>query len=43
MKNRGIVLEIDCKRMIKDGIKFFLSKNNVWLTKYIDKQYIINL
>lgn len=38
-----IVLEIDCKRMTKDGIKFFLSKNNVWLTKYIDKQYIINL
>lgn len=26
-----------------DGIDFFLSNNNVWLTKYIDPKYILGI
>lgn len=37
-----IVLKIDCKSMARDGIKFYLSNNNVWLTKYIDPKYILS-
>jgi putative RNA 2'-phosphotransferase len=33
------VLIIDTKSMIKDGKKFFLSKNGVWLTDSVEKQY----
>lgn len=36
-----VVLEIDTKAMVEDGIKFYLSANGVWLTKYIDPKYII--
>jgi putative RNA 2'-phosphotransferase len=35
-----VVLFIDTKKMKEDGIKFFKSNNNVWLTDYIDKKYI---
>lgn len=34
------VLGIDCKAMAADGIKFFLSNNGVWLTKYIASKYL---
>lgn len=34
------LLEIDTKRMYEDGIKFFLSENGVWLTKFVDWKYI---
>ena len=34
------VLGIDCKAMAADGIKFFLSNNGVWLTKYIALKYL---
>ena len=37
-----IVLTINCASMVKDGIKFYLSNNNVWLTKYIHPKYILN-
>ena len=33
-----IVLRVDTYRMKKDGIKFFLSNNGVWLTKFVDKK-----
>lgn len=36
------VLSIDAKKMSQDGIKFYLSRNGVWLTKYVDKKYFIN-
>lgn len=36
------VLEIDTKKMHEDGIKFYLSNNDVWLTEFVDKKYIIN-
>lgn len=35
------VLRIDSKKMHEDGIKFFLSNNGVWLTKFVDKKYIL--
>lgn len=35
------VLGIDSKRMSEDGVKFYLSRNNVWLTDYVDPKYLI--
>lgn len=35
------VLKIDAEQMHKDGIKFFLSNNDVWLTEFVDKKYIL--
>lgn len=26
--------------MVKDGFKFFLSKNNIWLTDFVSVKYI---
>ena len=36
-----VVLSIDAKRMHEDGNKFFLSRNGVWLTEFVDARYII--
>ena len=38
-----VVLVIDAKRMREDGNKFFLSRNGVWLTEFVDAQYIIDV
>jgi len=35
-----IILEIDAEKMFGEGIEFYLSKNKVWLTNYIDAKYI---
>ena len=35
------LLEIDAKKMAEDGIKFYLSENGVWLTKYVDGKYVV--
>lgn len=35
-----VVLSIDTEKMYQDGVKFYLSKNGVWLTKYIDWKYV---
>jgi putative RNA 2'-phosphotransferase len=35
-----VVLSIDAKQMYEDGLKFYLSNNGVWLTKYVDRKYI---
>lgn len=37
------VLIIDAKRMHEDGIKFFLSRNDVWLTEFVEAKYIIGV
>ena len=34
------IYEIDAKQMAKDAIKFYLSVNNVWLTKNVDVKYL---
>lgn len=38
-----VVLAIDAKQMHEDGIKFFFSRNGVWLTEFVDAKYIIVL
>ena len=35
-----IILKIDCKAMVKDGIKFYISENGVWMTEDINPKYI---
>lgn len=37
---RPCIIIIDTKQMVKDNIKFYLSNNDVWLTKFVDKKYI---
>jgi len=34
------VLKVDSKSMHKDGYKFYLSENGVWLTEYVPSKYI---
>lgn len=36
----AVVLKINAKRMHAEGIKFYLSENGVWLTKYVDWKYV---
>lgn len=38
-----VVLCIDAKWMHEDGIKFFFSRNGVWLTDFVEAQYIIGV
>ena len=40
---RPIVYRIDAEKMYKDGIRFFLSKNGVWLTDSVPVQYLEKL
>ena len=35
------VIKIDCRKMIADGHKFYLSNNGVWLTKLVLPEYFI--
>ena len=35
------VFKIDCKKMVKDGHKFWISNNGVWLTKVVLPKYFI--
>lgn len=35
-----IILKISSGDMYRDGYKFYLSENSVWLTKNIDVKYI---
>jgi putative RNA 2'-phosphotransferase len=35
-----VVLKLDTTQMAADGIKFYLSENGVWLTKYVDWKYV---
>lgn len=37
------VFHIDGHKMKEDGVKCYLSENGVWLTKYVDKKYIIRM
>lgn len=38
-----VVLVINAKKMAEDGLRFFLSRNGVWLTDYIDVKYISSM
>lgn len=35
-----VLYEIDTEKMVKNGYKFYVSKNNVWLTKVVPKEYL---
>ena len=35
-----VIYEINAKKMYEKDIKFYLSVNNVWLTKRVEKEYI---
>jgi len=35
-------LIIKTKEMFNDGIEFYLSENNVWLTDFVNAKYISN-
>lgn len=37
---KPVVLEIDAKQMAEDGHNFYLSRNGVWLTNFVDVKYI---
>lgn len=37
---KPVVLFLDTDCMVKDGIKFYISNNDVWLTEYVDSKYI---
>ncbi|MFW6225467.1 MAG: RNA 2'-phosphotransferase [bacterium] len=37
---RPVILEIDAKGMYRDGYKFFVSENGVWLTDEVPNKYI---
>lgn len=37
---KPVVLKIRSQQMQSDGCSFFLSKNGVWLTAYVDPKYI---
>jgi len=38
-----VVIRIDARKMYKDGIKFYRSKNGVWLTEIVKPEYFKNI
>lgn len=38
-----VIFVINAEQMYKDGYKFYLSANNVWLTDFVDVKYFIKL
>lgn len=35
-----VLLRVDAAKMYEDGYKFYLSKNGVWLTKHVPREYL---
>lgn len=40
---KPVIYEIDCKKIIEDGIEFFKSENNVWLVESVPVKYLKKL
>lgn len=40
---KPVIYSIDCARMTVDGYRFYLSANNVWLTKTVPTKYLRKL
>lgn len=38
-----VVFQIDTENMAAEGHEFFLSRNNVWLTKHVEPKYICEM
>lgn len=39
---KPVILTIKTQKMFEDGIEFYLSDNEVWLTDFVDAKYISN-
>ena len=37
---RPVIYQVDCRKMTEDGFLFYLSANNVWLTKAVPAEYL---
>lgn len=37
---KPFILTVKTKKMFDDGVQFYLSDNNVWLTDFVDAKYI---
>jgi putative RNA 2'-phosphotransferase len=35
-----VILEVDAKAMLADGIKFYISENGVWLVDHVPAKYL---
>ena len=40
---KPVIYVVDCEAMLADGYKFYLSVNNVWLTKEVPASYLKKL
>ena len=40
---KPVIYQVDCRQMVADGYKFFLSANHVWLTKHVPAKYLKKL
>jgi len=40
-KKDTVILTIDAKQMLADGIQFYKSENGVWLVEYVDPRYFV--
>lgn len=38
---RPVVWRVDCRRMLENGLRFFLSENGVWLVESVPSQYLL--
>jgi putative RNA 2'-phosphotransferase len=39
-KGDTVIFEVDCAAMLRDGFKFFLSENGVWLVDAVPAKYL---
>ena len=37
---KPVIYEIDCRKMVEDGHPFFLSANQIWLTRNVPAKYL---
>ncbi len=37
---KSVILEVDCKKMVSRGRTFFLSANGVWLTDFVNAEFL---
>lgn len=35
-----VVFKVDSQKMFNNGVKFYLSRNGVWLTDYVSTEYL---
>lgn len=38
---KAVVIQIDAEQMVKDGIEFYKSENNVWLVDSVHRRYLL--